>query len=164
MIVYKDQGIDWHPQSDSLGVSPLKWTQLTHPFVSSSCCLVESLRQLTCFIGCFQVTQPPHGGLLHKGSWETERKAEGGQGQRREIQGTVEEQRQAKVQDELWEEGKPGHHWWWQPIWHETLWLWPIRIPYQHLLPLLLWMDTWWWLHQPHMQGTLSMKQPNKAS
>ena len=27
MIVYKSQGIDWHPQSDSLGVSPLRWTQ-----------------------------------------------------------------------------------------------------------------------------------------
>ena len=53
MIVYKSQGINWHPQSDSLGVSPLKRTQLTHPFVSSSCHLVESLRQLTCFIGCF---------------------------------------------------------------------------------------------------------------
>ena len=53
MIVYKSQGIDWHPQSDSLGVSPLKWTHSTHPFVSGLCCLVESLRQLTCFIGCF---------------------------------------------------------------------------------------------------------------
>ena len=27
MIVFKSQGIDWHPQSDSLGVSPSKWTQ-----------------------------------------------------------------------------------------------------------------------------------------
>ena len=27
MIVYKSQGIDWQPQSDSLGVSPLKQTQ-----------------------------------------------------------------------------------------------------------------------------------------
>ena len=53
MIVYKDQGINWHPQSDSLGVSPLKWTQSTHTFVSGLCHLVESLRQLTCFIGCF---------------------------------------------------------------------------------------------------------------
>ena len=56
MIVYKGQGIDWHPQSDSLGVSPLKRTRLTHPFISSSHCLVESLRQLTCFIGCFSVS------------------------------------------------------------------------------------------------------------
>ena len=53
MIVYKGQGIDWHPQSDSLGVSPLKWTHSTHPFVSDLCRLVEGLRQLTCFIGCF---------------------------------------------------------------------------------------------------------------
>ena len=53
MIVYKDQGIDWHPQSDSLGVSPLKWTRSTLTLVSGSRCLVESLRQLTCFIGCF---------------------------------------------------------------------------------------------------------------
>ena len=53
MIVYKGQGIDWHPQSDSLGVSPLKQTQSTPSLVSSSCCLVESLRQLICFIGCF---------------------------------------------------------------------------------------------------------------
>ena len=30
MIVYKSQGIDWHLQSDSLGVSPLKQTQ-SHP-------------------------------------------------------------------------------------------------------------------------------------
>ena len=27
MIVYKSQGINWHPQSDSLGVLPLKQTQ-----------------------------------------------------------------------------------------------------------------------------------------
>ena len=31
MIVYKNQGINWHPQSDALGVSPLKQTQ-SHPF------------------------------------------------------------------------------------------------------------------------------------
>ena len=55
MIVYKGQGIYWHPQSDSLEVSPLKRTWLTHPLISSSHCLVESLRQLTCFIGCFTV-------------------------------------------------------------------------------------------------------------
>ena len=54
MIVYKGQGINWHPQSDSLGVSPLKWTRSTHPFISGLCHLVESLRQLTCFIGCFK--------------------------------------------------------------------------------------------------------------
>ena len=33
MVVYKSQGINWHPQSDSLGVSPLKRTHsnlLTH--------------------------------------------------------------------------------------------------------------------------------------
>ena len=53
MVVYKDQGINWHPQSDSLGVSPLKQTHSTHPFVSGLHRLVESLRQLTCFIGCF---------------------------------------------------------------------------------------------------------------
>ena len=53
MIVYKGQGIDWQLQSDSLGVSPLKQTQSTPPLVSSSRHLVESLRQLTCFIGCF---------------------------------------------------------------------------------------------------------------
>ena len=56
MIVYKGQGINWHPQSDSLGVSPLKWTCSTHPFVSGLRHLVESLRQLTCFIGCFMPT------------------------------------------------------------------------------------------------------------
>ena len=27
MLVYKDQGINWHPQPDSLGVSPSKQTQ-----------------------------------------------------------------------------------------------------------------------------------------
>ena len=53
MTVYKDQGINWHPQSDSLGVLPLKWTCSTHPFINGLCHLVESLRQLTCFIGCF---------------------------------------------------------------------------------------------------------------
>ena len=51
--ICKSQGIDWHPQSDSLGVSPLKQTQSTHPLVSGLCCLLESLRQLICFIGCF---------------------------------------------------------------------------------------------------------------
>ena len=56
MIVYKGQGINWHPQTDSLGVSPLKRTRSTHPFISSSRSLVESLRQLTCFIGCFTQT------------------------------------------------------------------------------------------------------------
>ena len=59
MIVYKSQGIDWHPQSDSLGVSPLKWTQSTLTLISGSCCLVESLRQLICFIGCFNVIISP---------------------------------------------------------------------------------------------------------
>ena len=49
----KGQGIDWHSQSDSLGVSPLKQTHSTDPFVSGLRHLVESLRQLTCFIGCF---------------------------------------------------------------------------------------------------------------
>ena len=58
MIVYKGQGINWHPQSDSLGVSPLKQTQSTHPLVSGLCSLVESLRKLTCFIGCFSATVP----------------------------------------------------------------------------------------------------------
>ena len=53
--MYTLQGIDWHPQSDSLGVSPLKRTQSTPSLVSSSCHLVESLRQLTCFIGCFSL-------------------------------------------------------------------------------------------------------------
>ena len=53
MIVYKGQGINWHPQSDSLGVSSLKQTWSTHFLVSGSCSLVESLGQLTCFIGCF---------------------------------------------------------------------------------------------------------------
>ena len=53
MIVYKGQGIDWHPQSDSLGVSPLKWTRSTLTLISGLCCLLESLRQLICFIGCF---------------------------------------------------------------------------------------------------------------
>ena len=46
MIVYKDQGIDWHPQSDSLGVSPLKWTHSTPPLVSGLHHLVESLGQI----------------------------------------------------------------------------------------------------------------------
>ena len=36
MVVYKGQGIDWHPQSDSLGVSSLKWTQSTPTFISGS--------------------------------------------------------------------------------------------------------------------------------
>ena len=53
MPVYKGQGIDWQTQSDSLGVSPLKWTLLTHTFISGLCHLVDDLRQLTCFIGCF---------------------------------------------------------------------------------------------------------------
>ena len=53
MIVYKEQGINWHPQSDSLGVLPLKQTYSTHPIVSGLRRLVESLRQLLCFIGCF---------------------------------------------------------------------------------------------------------------
>ena len=56
MIVYKGQGINWHPQSDSLEASPLKWTCSTHPIIGGSHCLVESLRQLTCFIGCFTPT------------------------------------------------------------------------------------------------------------
>ena len=56
MPVYKDQGIDWQSQSDSLGVSPLKWTHSTRTFVSGLCCLVEDLRQLICFIGCFSIT------------------------------------------------------------------------------------------------------------
>ena len=55
MIVYKDQGIDWHPQSDSLGVSSLKQTCSTHPIVSGLCRLVESLGQLIFFIGCFSL-------------------------------------------------------------------------------------------------------------
>ena len=46
MIVYKDQGIDWHPQSDSLGVSSLKQTHSTPPFISGLCCLVKSLGQI----------------------------------------------------------------------------------------------------------------------
>ena len=53
MPVYKDQGINWKPQSDSLGVSPLKQTHSTHPIISGLHCLVEGLRQLICFIGCF---------------------------------------------------------------------------------------------------------------
>ena len=53
MIVYKSQESNWQPQSDSLGVSPLKRTQSTPTFISGLCRLVESLRQLTCFIGCF---------------------------------------------------------------------------------------------------------------
>ena len=53
MLVYKDQGIDWQPQSDSLGVSPSKQTQSNSTFVSGLCCLVGDLRQLTCFLGCF---------------------------------------------------------------------------------------------------------------
>ena len=53
MIVYKDQGINWHPQSDSLGVSPVKQTHSTPPMVSGLHCLVESLGQLTCSFGCF---------------------------------------------------------------------------------------------------------------
>ena len=36
MIVYKGQGIDWHSQSDSLGVSPLKRTRLTPTLISGS--------------------------------------------------------------------------------------------------------------------------------
>ena len=54
MIVYKGQGIDWHSQSDSLGVSPLKRTQSTHLFISGLRYLVQSLRQLTCSFGCFK--------------------------------------------------------------------------------------------------------------
>ena len=46
MIVYKDQGTNWHPQSDSLGVSSLKQTHSTPPLISSLCCLVESLGQI----------------------------------------------------------------------------------------------------------------------
>ena len=68
MIVYKVQEIDWHPQSDSLGVSPLKQTCSTHPFISSLRCLVESLRQLTCFIGCFSnsMVQPQGSGRMEE--------------------------------------------------------------------------------------------------
>ena len=54
MIVYKGQGIDWHSQSDSLGVSPLKWTHSTHPIVSDLHHLVESLGQSTCSYWLFQ--------------------------------------------------------------------------------------------------------------
>ena len=46
MIVYKDQEINWHPQSDSLGVSPLKQTRSTPSLVSGICHLVESLGQI----------------------------------------------------------------------------------------------------------------------
>ena len=46
MIVYKDQGINWHPQSDSLEVSSLKRTCSTPPLVSGLRCLVESLGQI----------------------------------------------------------------------------------------------------------------------
>ena len=46
MIVYKDQGINWQPQSDSLGVSSLKWTCSTPPLVSGLRYLVESLGQI----------------------------------------------------------------------------------------------------------------------
>ena len=68
MIVYKGQGIDWHPQSDSLGVSPLKQTRSTLTLVSGSCCLVESLRQWICFIGCFS-ERPVNRCMM----WEEER-------------------------------------------------------------------------------------------
>ena len=46
MIVYKDQGIDWHSQSDSLGVSSLKQTHSTPSLISGLCRLVESLGQI----------------------------------------------------------------------------------------------------------------------
>ena len=59
MIVYTDQGIDWHSQSDSLGVSSLKQTCSTHPIISGLCHVVESLGQLICFLGCF--TRPSTG-------------------------------------------------------------------------------------------------------
>ena len=71
IIVYKGQEIDWHPQSDSLGVSPLKWTHSTHPIISGLHHLVESLRQLICFIGCFirirlcHLPYPFHSNHLH---------------------------------------------------------------------------------------------------
>ena len=46
MIVYKYQGINWHPQSDSLGVSSLKQTHSTPSLISGLCLLVESLGQI----------------------------------------------------------------------------------------------------------------------
>ena len=54
MPVYKVQRIDWQPQSDSLGVSPLKQTQSNFAtFISGLHHLVDDLRQLTCFLDCF---------------------------------------------------------------------------------------------------------------
>ena len=45
---------------------PSKWTCSTHPFVSGLCHLVESLRQLTCFIGCFILITDEGGSLKQK--------------------------------------------------------------------------------------------------
>ena len=54
MIVYKGQEIDWHPQSDSLGVSPFKVDSIQLPtFVSSPRCLVNDLRHELALLGCF---------------------------------------------------------------------------------------------------------------
>ena len=44
--MYKDQGLNWHPQSDSLGVSSLKQTHSTPPLNSGLHHLVESLGQI----------------------------------------------------------------------------------------------------------------------
>ena len=56
MIVYKGQGINWHPQSDSLGDSSFKADSIQLPtFVSSSKPSSEWPEALTCFVGLFQV-------------------------------------------------------------------------------------------------------------
>ena len=60
MIVYKGQGIDWHPQSDSLGVSPLKWTRSTPTLVSSSMPSSGKPKAIDLLYWLFQKAWPQH--------------------------------------------------------------------------------------------------------
>ena len=72
MIVYKSQGIDWQPQSGSLGVLPLKqtWSSSTHSLVIQAVFWITWGIDLLlgCFTSRFVVTSisVPHalGGLL----------------------------------------------------------------------------------------------------
>ena len=54
-LCHQDQGIDWHPQSDFLGMFTSKVDSIElYPFISGLCHVVDDLRQLTCFLGCFR--------------------------------------------------------------------------------------------------------------
>ena len=77
MIVYKGQGIDWHPQSDSLGVSSLKWTCSTPPLISGLHRLVKSLMQIDFALLVVSLTRAGRADLSRAewNSWEGEGRA-----------------------------------------------------------------------------------------